>query len=249
MSVSRRDLLKCLPWALGAGAPVTVVAADLDATLRRAAQKSVRHAMLIDLRRCVGCQACTVACIGENAVPENCSRTRVDVLEVDAPKRALGFLPQLCNHCEKPVCTTYCPAGATFPIETGEVVVDAKRCIGCGMCVKVCPYGARYINPVTKKADKCTFCLHLTQAGEPPACVSTCVAGARLFGNLADPKSALVKALKKAQTEGLAVEVLKAEKATDPQVFYLGLSELVQAYADGHPTGDLRIRFAQPRNA
>ncbi len=70
------------------------------------------------------------------------------------------FVPKLCNHCEHPPCVQVCPVGATFSTDEGVVLVDAKRCIGCRYCIQACPYGARYLNPDTQTADKCTFCYH-----------------------------------------------------------------------------------------
>jgi tetrathionate reductase subunit B len=85
----------------------------------------------------------------------------------------------------------------------GTVQIDKNRCIGCGACVDACPYNARYINPALVddvsdegKADKCTYCKPRIDAGSAPACVQTCITGARIFGDLDDPNSEVAKYVK-----------------------------------------------------
>ncbi|GAB6037400.1 tetrathionate reductase subunit TtrB [Fundidesulfovibrio butyratiphilus] len=177
--------------------------------------------MVVDLRRCVGCQACTVACAMENRTPLGQFRTSVtdfEILVQGVPRKVLT--PRLCNHCDDPPCVPVCPAKATFKRADGLVLVDPARCVGCGYCVLNCPYGARFLNHHTHRADKCTLCVHRLDAGLLPACVETCVGKARIVGDLADPKSRVSRLL----AEAKAV-VLKPEAGTRPQVFYLGASE------------------------
>ncbi len=184
-----------------------------------------RYGMVIDLRRCVGCHACTVSCKFENNVPEGNFRTWVKVWEKgswngNVPNVALSFLPRLCNHCDDPPCVDVCPVGATFKIEDGTVLIDDDTCIGCAYCVQGCPYDMRYINPVTKTADKCTFCHHRVREGLLPACVATCTGGARIFGDLDDPNSEVSRLI---ATQ--PVRVLFPEYGTEPNVFYIDLDE------------------------
>ena len=114
-----------------------------------------RYAMVVDMRRCIGCQACTVACGVENRVPAQAWRTVVTVSEVRTARgAAMVMLPRLCNHCDEPACVPPCPKKATYKTADGTVQIDADRCIGCGRCVKACPYGARYIDEETGTADK-----------------------------------------------------------------------------------------------
>jgi tetrathionate reductase subunit B len=184
--------------------------------------RPVRYAMAIDMRRCVGCQACTVACAMENRTPLGAQRTSVgdfEVMEDARPRKVLA--PRLCNHCRKPSCVPACPVGATFQRQDGLVLVDPAKCVGCGYCVLNCPYAARFLNHQAKLADKCTLCAHRLDAGLLPACVETCIGKARIVGDLSDPDSAVAKLLAAA---GQSARVFKPEAGTEPQVFYVGLS-------------------------
>lgn len=236
VSDSRRAFLRGIPVLTAAAAvlPAPVLAADTG-----------HHwAMLVDVRKCIGCQACTVSCIQENAVPEGSFRTVVSTYSVklaDAAQPAGTYvLPRLCNHCDEPPCIPVCPVGATKKRADGIVIVDGDRCVGCAYCVQACPYDARFINHETNKADKCTFCAHRVDAGLLPACVETCVGGARIFGDLNDPDGELRRRLDAAKSE---VKVLKPEQGTEPRVFYIGLDERFQGKVEGQGT------LWQPRKA
>lgn len=175
--------------------------------------------MVVDLRKCIGCHACTAACKIENNVSETKFRTWVEESEVgDFPNVARYFLPRLCNHCDSPPCTEVCPVKATYKRADGIVIIEGDTCIGCGRCVKACPYKARYIDKNTRTADKCTFCVHRVDKGLLPACVESCVGHARVFGDINDPNSEVYKIIKTSTTE-----VLKEHLNTKPQVFYIGL--------------------------
>lgn len=179
------------------------------------------YGMVIDLRRCVGCHACTVVCKMENSLPEGFFRSWV--VEADKgkyPNVTRVKLPRLCNQCEKATCEEVCPVKATHRDEGGVVVIDPKKCIGCRYCISACPYDARYFDPKKGIADKCNFCLDRVKAGLMPACVSTCVAHARFFGDLNDPNSEVSTLL----TEN-PYQSLRPELGTKPSVFYIGLDE------------------------
>ena len=180
------------------------------------------YGMVIDLRRCVGCHACTVACRMENSVPDDCFRSLV--MEADKgsyPEVTRVKLPRLCNQCQDAPCVSVCPVKATFRDEDGGVVkVDPRRCIGCRYCIASCPYHARYLHPAKGIADKCDLCLDRVKAGLMPACVSTCVSHARFFGDLNDPGSEVSRLIRENQAQ-----TLQPELRTRPSVYYIGLTE------------------------
>lgn len=200
------------------------------------------YAYVIDVSRCIGCGNCVRACKRENSVPERFFRTWVeryiikrDGVYVDSPSGGLeGFerineelrheainaltVPKMCNHCHNPPCVQVCPVGATLKSPEGFVLVDRKYCLGCAYCVQACPYAARFINPVEKKSDKCSWCIHRVKAGKLPACVTVCPQKARIFGDLNDPDNEVTRIFEKDQWM-----VLKPEMNTDPTCFYIGL--------------------------
>lgn len=191
---------------------------------RHIGQNGKRFGMVIDLRKCVGCQACTAACKNENKVSKEKFRTYVPEYELGIfPDVRKTFLPQLCNHCAEPSCVSVCPTGATFSREDGIVVVDSDICWGCGYCINACPYDKRFFNPITHVADKCTLCAHRLDVGLLPACVESCVGGARISGDLNDPKSHISQMLKT-----FPASVLKPSSGNKPRVFYVGLSGEIQ---------------------
>lgn len=150
-----------------------------------------KYAMVIDMDRCITCHACEVACRSHYDVPVPYYRNWVHALSPQGvyPDIKKTSYVGLCNHCDKAPCVKACPTGATFKREDGVVVVDKDLCIGCGLCIDACPYGARYIDPLNDKVDKCDFCIDRVTQREEPYCVLTCIASARIFGDLDDPNS------------------------------------------------------------
>ncbi len=204
------------------------------------------YVYLIDAGRCIGCGMCVQACQRENKVPDGFFRTWVERyrigeggrVEVDSPNGAINgfpativdfrvtkglFVPKLCNHCKNTPCTQVCPVGASYTTKDGVVLVDDKRCIGCGYCVQACPYGSRYLHPVTHVADKCTWCYHRITRGLKPACVMACPVGARAFGNMKNLQDPVRKII---ATE--PVSVLQPELLTRPNCYYKGLDKEVR---------------------
>ncbi len=233
--ISRRALLT----KLGSGAAVVTVAAA--APVRVGAQKQeVRYAMIIDTRRCSGCQACSIACKTEFEVPIGAVRSWVEHHEAGKfPNVERRMLPRLCNQCSEPPCTEVCPPeakDATYKRkEDGIVVVDESKCVGCAKCVEACPYDSRFMNPFKGNAmktngngaaDKCDFCLHRISQGVEPSCVNTCPGKARIFGDLNDPTSAVAKLVAKYDTT-----VLRRDKKTKPSVMYIG-ADWIEARRD-----------------
>lgn len=173
--------------------------------------------LVIDLDTCVGCHACVVNCKEWNtggygaplsdldpygAEPVGSWLNRIHTFEVtpeDAPAQIVHF-PKSCLHCDDAPCVTVCPTGASYKRgEDGIVLVDESMCIGCGLCAWACPYGAREMDPVEQVMKKCTLCVdriyndNLPEEDRVPACVKTCPAEARHFGDLGDPDSDVSK--------------------------------------------------------
>ena len=112
----------------------------------------------------------------------------------------LVHFPKSCLHCDDAPCVTVCPTGASYKrVEDGIVLVNESDCIGCGLCAWACPYGAREMDAAEGVMKKCTLCVdriynnNLPVEDREPACVRTCPAGARHFGDLADPDSDVSK--------------------------------------------------------
>jgi len=192
-----------------------------------------RNAMVIDLRRCVGCHACTVACKMENNVPVGAFRSWVQENDKGSvPEVTRVKLPRLCNQCDNAPCEQVCPVNASQKGEGGAVLINKERCTGCRYCLAACPHDARYIDPREGTADKCTFCAHRTDAGLLPACVSTCIAHARYFGDLNDPNSEVSRLMRTH-----SVQPLRPELGTAPSVFYIGLDESMEGIGPGQKAG------------
>lgn len=201
-----------------------------------------KFGMAINLHRCIGCQACSLGCKGQNAVPMGMLWNRVIVEDVDKIDGTVGiypnvsrhYLPILCQHCEDPACMKVCPTGATYKDDKGRVEIDYEKCIGCRMCMAACPYNVRSFNwddpvrdpdfhygdkevPLRTKGvvEKCTMCKERTDRGQEPMCVVACPFEARTFGDLDDPDSEVSRLVREKNAQ-----VLLEEQGTHPQVFY-----------------------------
>ncbi|MDP4795483.1 MAG: 4Fe-4S dicluster domain-containing protein [Rhodospirillales bacterium] len=174
--------------------------------------------LVIDLDICVGCHACAVNCKEWNsgghaapltdldpygAKPIGVWFNRIHTFEASAgdgePSRTVHF-PKSCLHCEDAACVTVCPTGASFKREEdGIVLVNESKCIGCKLCSWACPYGAREYDAEEGVMKKCTLCIdriyneNMDEVDRVPACVSTCPASARHFGDFADANSNVSK--------------------------------------------------------
>lgn len=144
-----------------------------------------QYGILIDSERCLGCRACEIACKAENDIPPGPHWIRVMEMEKedDGRVRLLTF-PMHCLHCGVPYCVGVCPSSALSKSEeNGIVVVNKEKCIGCRMCLMVCPFGAPQFGS-DGKMQKCKLCLQRVEQGLVPACAANCPAEAIYFGTL-----------------------------------------------------------------
>jgi molybdopterin-containing oxidoreductase family iron-sulfur binding subunit len=139
--------------------PIVAMQEDVGRALAKPPERR-SWGMVIDLRKCVGCHACTVACVSENKLPPKLVyRPVLDVERGTYPKVSRTFLPKPCMQCDKPACVKVCPEKGkatrkeTAGVSAGLVTIDYKACIGCGKCTKACPYGARTLDPGTWHSD------------------------------------------------------------------------------------------------
>ncbi|MGB5904113.1 MAG: formate dehydrogenase subunit beta [Xanthobacteraceae bacterium] len=166
------------------------------------AKRQTEVAKLIDVSKCIGCKACQVACLEWNNLTEEVG---VNVGVYDNPhdltantwtlmryteyeNAESGNLEWLirkdgCMHCEDPGCLKACPApGAIVQYSNGIVDFDHDKCIGCGYCIKGCPFNIPRISQVDQKAYKCSLCSDRLAVGQGPACAKACPTQAIVFG-------------------------------------------------------------------
>ena len=197
-----------------------------------------RNIIAIDLDSCIGCHSCAVVCKQENNVGLGTFYNKVLTVGPSGtyPDLEMYYLPVACQHCDDPACVAVCPAGATYKdTETGIVLQEADKCIGCGLCLEACPYDVRKLQEgdpvqyadfgfgaaaapqhVAGTAEKCTFCYHRVKDGDVPFCVEVCPGRARFFGDLDDPNSDVAKLAAQANAEQML-----SEAGTGPNVYLL----------------------------
>lgn len=106
-----------------------------------------RYAMVIDLQRCTGCGACSIACRNENNVSEGIywSSSLKETVGI-FPNVRYHYIPTLCNHCQDAPCVQGCPTTAMYKLKNGITMHDPDKCIGCRYCMFNCPYGVISFN-------------------------------------------------------------------------------------------------------
>lgn len=164
------------------------------------------NCIVVNLDRCTGCFGCEIACKMENNVALGQRWSKVFTVGPvgEYPNMTRYALPTMCQQCKDAPCVHVCPTGASYrDSNTNVVLVDKEKCIGCKYCMMACPYGVRSWNKTEKCVEKCTLCGQLTSAGKLPACVKSCAAGARFYGDLDDPNSDVSKELAKYPAEAV----------------------------------------------
>ncbi len=161
-----------------------------------------------------------------------------DVGAGEWPNPYFFYMPRKCNHCSNPACLSACPRNAIYKREEdGIVVVDQERCDGHRHCVKACPYGAIYFNPVKEKSEKCIMCYPRVEKGIAPACDRMCTGRTRAFGYLDDKEGQIYKLVKKWKV----ALPLHPEKGTSPNVYYVPPLGSRGFAEDGSITDETRV--------
>ncbi len=212
----------------------------------------MRWGMVIDVRRCVGCQTCTIACKQEHGLPPGVQWRFVADCELgEYPDVRRLFLPMQCMHCAEPPCVAVCPTGASRQRADGIVFVAYEACVGCGYCAMACPYQARHLvhdgagyfeapTPSETAGErperrgvmtKCTFCRERLDAGlarglRPgldPDATPMCAVACLTGAIVFGDLDDPGSRVSKLLAEHEAVP-LAPECGTAPSVFYIGLS-------------------------
>ena len=270
--MARRAFIRSLGALLAVGPVGTAFAANRLANASENAagaasppsQRLRRWTMVIDLRRCDGCQSvdkppqCTESCIEGHYAPQ--PMEWIQVYENPLPDGGSQFVPTPCQHCQNAPCVNVCPVGATFATPEGVVLIDQQRCIGCRICMEACMYDRRFFNwgqpPVPPQAMfmhytpehqtaaikgtvmKCDFCPDMARAGRLPYCAQGCPNNAIYYGDLEEnlaTNGKQVISISSFLAENSGYR-LKEELGTQPRVHYIpGHGELVGR--DVHKTG------------
>jgi len=185
--------------------PFDVIRRSATVTTTPEPNRGVEVVKLIDTSKCIGCKACQSACLEWNDMrepvgvnvgvydnPHDLTPTMFTLMrftEWENPQS--GNLEWLirkdgCMHCEDPGCLKACPApGAIVQYANGIVDFIKDNCIGCGYCVKGCPFNIPRISQVDSKAYKCTLCSDRIAVGQQPACAKACPTHCITFGTTA----------------------------------------------------------------
>lgn len=148
----------------------------------------MKSMIVVRIDRCLGCKSCEIACVVAHssakeliAAVRSGERASSRMAVMACRNRAV---PIHCNHCEDAVCVLICPTGAIYrQSPNGPVLVDAKRCIGCRMCIQACPFGVITMNAAGKGVLKCDLCVERLEQGQEPACIVSCPTRALVFGD------------------------------------------------------------------
>ena len=163
-----------------------------------------KFVMVIDLAKCKNARKCVEACQEGHMLPKDHEWIKLYLLQDDKETTRYWF-PRPCFHCDKPMCVSVCPVGATYKRHDGIVLVDNQRCIGCKFCMTGCPYSARVFNwkdpevklpegfqydpeltipPVEGTVGKCVFCADRLRKNQIPRCAAACPMGVIYFGDI-----------------------------------------------------------------
>ena len=149
-------------------------------------------AILTDITKCIGCLKCVSACKEVNNLEMDVPRIwqKNDGLSAEnwtsiIQKPDDRYVRKQCRHCLEPACASVCPVGALNKTESGAVVYDSDKCLGCRYCMMACPYGIpRYDwDSTVPYVRKCILCYdNKIKKGQQPACTEICPVNATIFG-------------------------------------------------------------------
>ncbi|MCL1965963.1 MAG: thiamine pyrophosphate-dependent enzyme [Candidatus Bathyarchaeota archaeon] len=129
------------------------------------ALNSVNQHVACDSSKCIGCRTCEKICSFEKTHISDASKARIHVTRINNA----DHIAITCQTCPNAPCVTSCNNGAlSKSVKTGLISVDENKCIGCGLCVKACSYGAMVLDSGKRKVFVCDTC-----QGDP-ACVKHC---------------------------------------------------------------------------
>ncbi len=147
----------------------------------------MKAAILTDLTKCIGCEACVMACKEINSLPKDIKPERLsaDNWTVIEHRKGVNIRRQ-CMHCENPACVSACPVGALVKTPEGAVIYAEDKCMGCRYCMVACPFQVpkyEWDSPLPK-VQKCVMCYEkCVKEGKEPACTAACPTGATIFGD------------------------------------------------------------------
>jgi len=150
--------------------------------------KSKDKRITVKIERCMSCHTCEIACAISHSASKDLETIVTDGERPGYRLTVEAFdekgVPVLCQHCDEPACVMACPTGAIHRNgESGPVLYDDERCIGCRMCVQACPFGVISVKPDGKKVLKCDLCIERLARHKLPACVAACPTAALEFAD------------------------------------------------------------------
>lgn len=178
------------------------------------------HHFIFDKKKCVGCEACVLACVNENGYQSPSQWRNISSSnELKHPELPLFYFSMACNHCADAPCMKHCPALAfKRSDETGAVLHIENNCIGCKYCTWQCPYDAPKFNPVKGIIEKCTFCELRLADGQKPACAFLCPTGALDFSADSFNKESIVPDLDVPKYPRPSIVIKELELNSGPKI-------------------------------
>jgi anaerobic carbon-monoxide dehydrogenase iron sulfur subunit len=135
--------------------------------------------IIVDIKKCLACKSCEMACALAHSETKKIEEA---VTESPKPQRMVNVeaagefgVPIQCRHCEDAPCINICPTGAIQrESEQSPVLIDKELCIGCKLCVLICPFGVLQIGHQGRAIIKCDMCYERAKEGKLPMCVEAC---------------------------------------------------------------------------